>query len=353
MSDIFEKMQAYGCEELHFRLDPQSGLRAIVAINSTQLGDVTSGGVRLVEYASEDEALADVLRLSQAMTHKCAAIDAGLGGAKAVIWNRPQEKSPEMLRTFAKFVLDLGGRFRTAVDFGLTHEDGRIIKEICPYVEGESRAGDGFDAEADTTALGLVTAMKLAAQHVWGSPDLGARLVAVQGVGYVGRFLVEFLCQEGARVLAADVDPQALEWLAQQFPQVAVLPPGEIIQAPCDILAPCALGGIINQESIPGLRCRVICGAANNQLADPKGDSQALEARGILYLPDFIVNAGGIIQAVVEIAGGSKAQALERARELIGASVGRILERIALGGSTPQEIAEEMVRQKLATGRAA
>lgn len=346
MSGVFERMRRYGCEELHFRWDQVSGLRAIVAIHDTRLGEVTSGGVRLVDYPDEEAALEDALRLAQAMTHKCAAIDAGLGGAKAVLWNRPEEKTPELLEAFGRFVLHLGGRFRTAVDFGLSHADGRVIKAVCPYVEGESAAGEGFDHEADTTALGLVTAMESAARRRWGREGLAGLTVAVQGVGYVGGFLVERLLAAGARVLAAEVDPEIITRLRRDLPQVTLLPPEEILSARCDVLAPCALGGVLHPASIARLDCAVICGAANNQLLQPARDAALIEERGILYLPDFIVNAGGIIQACVELAQGDKAQAQARTRETIGRNVAFILDRHAAGVHT-LAAAQELVARAL------
>ncbi|MFH1059257.1 MAG: Glu/Leu/Phe/Val dehydrogenase dimerization domain-containing protein [Pseudomonadota bacterium] len=351
MSAIFDIMRAFDCEELHFCRDRATGLRAIVAIHDTRLGAITSGGARLVDYPDEEAALGDALRLSQAMTQKCAACGAGLGGAKAVIWNRPDQKTPALLEAFGRFVLHLGGRFRTAVDYGLSHDDGRVIKNVCPYIEGESAAGDGFENEADTTALGLITAMELAAAAMLGRVGLSGLTVAVQGVGYVGRFLVDFLVQAGARVLAADVDPAVLARLTQDHPQVAILPPEDILAAPCDILAPCALGGALNPHSIARLRCTIICGAANNQLLEPARDAALLSERGIFYLPDFIVNAGGIIQACVEIAQGTKAEAVDRAQSIIGRNVQKILAE-AERGVPPLAAALAIVQEALAAAEA-
>lgn len=347
MSGIFETMRRYECEELHFRYDRQTGLRAIVAIHDTRLGQTTSGGVRLVDYPDEEAALADALRLAQAMTHKCAASDAGLGGAKAVLWNRPEEKTPALLEAFGRFVLHLGGRFRTAVDFGLSHEDGRIIKAVCPYVEGESEAEAGFDHEADTTALGLITAMELAVPARLGREGLAGLTVAVQGVGYVGGFLVERLLAAGARVLAAEVDPAIIARLERQRPEVSLVPPEDLLATPCDILAPCALGGVLHPASIAKLGCAIICGAANNQLLEPERDAALIQARGILYLPDFIVNAGGIIQACVELAQGDKAQAQERTRATIGRNIAFILERHAAGETSTLAAAHALVARAL------
>lgn len=347
MSGIFETMRAYDCEELHFCWDRATGLRAIVAIHDTRLGATTSGGARLVDYADEDAALGDALRLSQAMTQKCAACGAGLGGAKAVLWNRPDQKTPALLEAFGRLVLHLGGRFRTAVDYGLSHDDGKVIKAVCPYIEGESEAGDGFENEADTTALGLVAAMELAAAERLGRSGLAGLAVAVQGVGYVGGFLVEMLLRAGAEVLAADVDPAVIERLRREQPAVTIVAPEEILAAPCDILAPCALGGVLNPHSIAKLRCAVICGAANNQLLNPERDAALISGRGILYLPDFIVNAGGIIQACVEIAKGTKAEAQARARQIIGRNVQQILAE-AGRGVAPLAAAQAIVDEALA-----
>lgn len=347
MSGIFEMMRQYDCEELHFRYDRATGLRAIVAIHDTRLGQTTSGGARLLDYPDEQAALTDALRLAQAMTHKCAAIGASLGGAKAVLWNRPDQKTPALLEAFGRFVLHLGGRFRTAVDFGLSHADGRIIKAVCPYVEGESEAAAGFDHEADTTALGLITAMELAAVARLGRQGLAGLTVAVQGVGYVGGFLVEHLLAAGARVLAAEVDPAVITRLTRERPEVTLIPAEEILAATCDILAPCALGGVLNPATIAKLNCAIICGAANNQLLDPVRDAALIQARGILYLPDFIVNAGGIIQACVELEQGTREQAQERARSIIGRNVAHILERHAADGTSTLVAAQELVARVL------
>lgn len=346
MSNIFEKMKATDCEELHFRFDPRTGLRSIIAIHSTHRGSVTSGGVRMMNYKNEDEALEDVLNLARAMTYKCAAINADLGGSKAVIWNSREEKNPALLKSFATFVNHLGGRYRTAVDYGLSHEDGRIIKSICPYIEGESDNNDGFDSEADTTALGVLKAMKIGWGYLAGNDSLAGVTVAVQGLGYVGRFLLEFLLKENAGVIGADIDQQIVEAVRNQYPQVTLVSPEQLLFESCDVLAPCAVGGILNEETIPRLKCKMICGAANNQLLTPQTDIQRLEKAKILYLPDFIVNAGGIIQAVVEMGKGTKEEALQ-GTSIIEENIRFILRHHSQSRRNTLDIANELVWQRL------
>ncbi len=346
MNNIFELMKEYQCEELHFRYDQKTGLRTIIAINNTELADVTSGGARLYDYKTEDDALADVLKLSQAMTYKCAAADINLGGSKAVLWNTEKQKSIDLLKIFGKFVNDLGGRFRTAVDLGLSNEDGRVIKEVCPYIEGESDNNDGFDCESDVTALGVIKAMKVGMKFLNGSSSLDSVTIAIQGLGYVGGYLVEFLQEENAKIIATDIKPELIDFYRKKYPEIVFVEPDQIISQKCDIFCPSAIGGIINIQTIPLLNCTLICGAANNQLLNPESDIFELAKRKILYLPDFIANAGGIIQADVEIKGGTKQKAIENT-QIIEKNIEFILNRYKNSDLTTIEIANELVKIKL------
>jgi leucine dehydrogenase len=349
MNSIFEKMKAYDCEELHFRYDPGTGLRAVIALHSTRRGEVTSGGVRMMDYPDEEAVLREVLNLSRAMTYKCAAIAAELGGSKAVLWNKPEQKKPAFLKVFGKFVKDLGGRYRTAVDYGLTHEDGEIIRSVCPYIEGESQDRQRFEPEAAVTARGVVEAMKIAVAYCLRLDSLGGLTVAVQGVGYVGRYLVDFLLREGVRVIAADIDSGIIATLRREYPAVQVVPAADLLSRECDILAPCALGEVLNPGTIPQLKCRIICGAANNQLKDPERDILLLKSRDILYLPDFIVNAGGIIQGIAEMKGEGREQ-VNKGLEIIKANTRCILERYrqSYPHKTTWDIALQLVNERLA-----
>jgi len=346
MSQIFELMKKYDCEELHFRYDPKTKLRAIIAINSTKRGSMCSGGVRMRNYKNEDEALWDALNLSLAMTQKCAAIKANVGGGKAIIWNTPKEKNADLLTCFAKFMCSLGGRFRTAVDVGLNHEDGETIIKTCPYVEGQPEKYGGLGTEGDTTAIGVIKAMKSGCKYLFGNKSLKGKIIALQGLGNVGSFMVEFLIKEKAILIIADTDGKIVKDIKMKHPSVKTVSPNEILFQKCDILSPCAIGGILNSKTIPKLRCGMICGAANNQLYKPKSDIRLIEKRGILFLPDFIVNAGGIIQAIVEINKGTKRQAI-RNTKIIEKNIAYILGEHKKTRKNTLEIAHELIDTRL------
>jgi valine dehydrogenase (NAD+) len=296
--DRTDHLKGAGHEQVVFCQDRASGLRAIIAIYSTALGPAL-GGTRFYPYASEADALEDVLKLSRAMAYKAACAGIDLGGGKAVIIGDPsRDKTEALLRAYGRYVQTLGGRYYTACDVGTYVEDMDVIAKETTYATGRSPEQGGAGDSAVLTAFGVFQAMRAAAEHTWGAPTLAGRRVAVEGVGKVGFHLVEHLLADGASVLASDVSSAALERVRSLGPVEAVdvdaLPTQD-----CDVFAPCALGGSITDELVPALQAAVVCGAANNQLAHP-GLEKPLADRGVLFTPDYVANAGGLVQVADE-----------------------------------------------------
>ncbi len=288
-------------EEVVFFHDPPSGLRAIVAIHSTALGP-SLGGTRFYPFASEEEALRDVLRLARGMTYKAAAAGLDLGGGKAVIIGDPKRiKSEELLRAYGRFLDTLGGRYVTAEDIGTSREDMDLIRRETRFVTGVSPELGGSGDPSPVTAYGVFLGMRAAAEEAWHEHGLRGRTVAVQGVGKVGYYLVKHLVEEGSKVVVADVDVDAVARVVRDF-GVDTAEPEKIHAVPCDVFAPCALGGIIRDDTIPELKCRVVAGAANNQLELPD-HGEALAELGIVYAPDYVINSGGLINVADELQG--------------------------------------------------
>ena len=288
-----------GHEQVVFCQDPASGLQAIIAIYSTALGPAL-GGTRFYPYASEADALEDVLKLSRAMAYKAACAGIDLGGGKAVIIGDPAtDKSEPLLRAYGRFVESLGGRYYTACDVGTYVQDMDVVARESRFVTGRSPEHGGAGDSAVLTAFGVFQAMRAAAQHTWGAPTLDGRRVGVEGVGKVGSHLVDHLVEDGAHVVISDVNPVALERVKALQPSVEVADREALPTMPLDVYAPCALGGSLDDETVPELRARVVCGGANNQLEHP-GVEQALAGRGILYTPDYVANAGGLCQVADE-----------------------------------------------------
>jgi leucine dehydrogenase len=300
--------QLAGHEQVVYFNDAASGLRAIVAIHSTELGPAL-GGTRFYPYRSDDEALRDVLRLSRGMTLKAAAAGLDLGGGKAVIIGDPlREKSEVLLRTYGRFVESLGGRYVTAEDVGTGRDDMDIVRRETRFVGGVSTALGGSGDPSPVTAYGVYLAMLACAEETWREHSLRGRRVAVQGAGKVGYHLIKHLVEDGgAEVIVADVDVDAVARAVRDF-GVQTAAADRIHAIECDVFAPCALGGIINDESLPQLRCSVVAGSANNQLDRPEHGA-ALAERAILYAPDFVANAGGLINVADELHGYVPARA--------------------------------------------
>lgn len=292
---IFEAMEKYGHEQLVFCYDKVSGLKAIIGVHDTTLGPAL-GGCRMWPYQSEDDAIYDVLRLSRGMTYKNSAMGLNLGGGKAVILaNSRTDKSEELFRAFGKFVETLGGRYITAEDVGISVEDITQVQVETSFVAGlPELSGDPSPA----TAFGTYRGMKACAKEVWGSESLRGKTVAVQGVGHVGYYLCRHLYDEGANLIVTDIYEDRLEPVVKEF-GAKVVKPEEIYGVQCDIFAPCALGAIINDETIPQLKCKIVAGAANNQLKEPRHGDTLMEM-GILYAPDFVINGGGVTNVAEE-----------------------------------------------------
>ena len=288
-------------EQVVFCHDEASGLKAIIAIYSTALGPAL-GGTRFHPYATEAEALTDVLNLSQGMAYKNALAGLDLGGGKAVIIGDPQTiKTEALLRAYGRFVQSLNGRYFTACDVGTFSPDMDVIARECDYVTGRTVEHGGAGDSSVLTAFGVYQGMRASAQHVWGDSALGGRTVGVAGVGKVGKHLVRHLLDEGAHVVITDPWAPAVEALVAEHPELRVVDSVDaLVREPLDVYAPCALGGALDDEVVDVLEAAIVCGAANNQLAHD-GIEKRLEERGIVYAPDYCVNAGGVMQVADEL----------------------------------------------------
>ncbi len=293
---IFDLMEQHDHENLFLCQEKSLGLKAIFAIHDTTLGPA-GGGIRMWHYHTEADAINDALRLARGMTYKWAAAGANLGGGKCVIIGDPRrDKTEGMFRALGRFMHRLGGLFLAGPDVGTTLRDMEIIRMETPYVVTVPESWGGPGDPSPATAFGVIRAMQASLKETYGSPDLQGRTVAVQGIGSVGEHVVALLIEAGAVVTIADIEREKAERIAAQY-NVKLAHPKEIHSLPVDIYCPCALGAVLNDQTLPELRCKIICGSANNQLAEDRhGDM--LEQRGILYAPDYIVNAGGAIFGV-------------------------------------------------------
>ena len=331
-------------EQVVFCQDPATGLRAIIAIYSTALGPAL-GGTRFHPYESEEAALADALDLSRAMAYKNSLAGLDHGGGKAVIWGDPDSiKSEALLRAYGRFIESLGGRYYTACDVGTYTADMDIVARETRFVTGRSVENGGCGDSSVLTAYGAFQGMRAAAEHVWGSATLAGRRVGIAGVGKVGRRLVDHLISDGASVVVTDVNQQALTPVLARYPQVDVVADtAALITSDIDVYAPCALGGALNDDTVPVLRATIVAGVANNQLAYP-GVEKLLEDRGILYAPDYVVNAGGVIQVADEINGFNIDRARARAAKIFDTTK-QILE-LAAGEGVPPAVAADLLAER-------
>ena len=305
---ISEMVRKLGHEQVVFCYDAETQLHAIIAIHDTTLGPAL-GGCRFWNYASEDDAIFDVLRLSRGMTYKAAVAGLSLGGGKAVIMGDPKKlKSPELFKRFGRFVQSLNGRYITAEDVNMGEEDIGLIATETSYVTGKSMKEGGSGNPSPVTAYGVFQGIKACAQFKYEKSDLSGLSVAVQGIGSVGANLCEMLHEHGVKLYISDMNQQALDKLKKSFgAQVVAL--DNIHKQEVDIYAPCALGAILNDQTIPEIKASIIAGAANNQLLDEAKHMKMLEDKGILYAPDYVINAGGIINVSHELKGYSEAAA--------------------------------------------
>ena len=310
---IFDQLERRSHEQVVFCHDEVTGLRAIVAIHDTTLGPAL-GGTRMWTYASDGDALTDALRLARGMTYKSAAAGLNLGGGKAVILGNAKTDKNEMLfRSYGRFVQGLGGRYITAEDVGTTVQDMEWVRMETDHVVGISRALGGSGDPSPFTALGVYEGIKASLKWQTGNESLEGKTVAVQGAGAVGRHLIRHLAEGGAKIVVADIDADNLARVTAAHDGIEVVDPKDIYAAACDVFAPCALGAVINDDTLPQLKCAIIAGSANNILAEDR-HAQALVERDIVYAPDYVVNAGGLINVANELEGYNTDRATQQVR---------------------------------------
>jgi leucine dehydrogenase len=323
---VIDRMKEHDHEQILFCNDAATGLRAIIAVHDTTLGPAL-GGTRMWPYASEADALEDVLRLSRGMTYKSALAGLDLGGGKAVIIGDARtQKTEAMFRRFGRFVESLNGRYITAEDVGMSVTEMVNIRKETRNVVGLPVSMGGSGDPSPVTAYGVFCGMKAAAKMAYGSDDLQKRKVAIQGGGNVGKYLVGHLLKEGATVYLTDIHDDKLAAIKAEHPAVQLVKPDEVIGLNVDIYAPCALGATVNDKTLPELKCSIIAGSANNQLANEEVHGRALMEKGILYAPDFLINAGGIINCAWERRGYDKQAALSQTEEIYNTAL-RIFQR--------------------------
>lgn len=299
-SFVLQRMQEMEHEQVVFCQDPASGLKAIIAIHNTTLGPAL-GGTRLWPYTTDGEAVVDALRLSRGMTYKAAISGLNLGGGKAVIIADPKQKSEALWRRYGKFVDSLGGKYITAEDVNTSARDMEFIALETKSVTGVPEYMGGSGDPSPFTAYGVFVGMKAAACKRWGNDSLEGKTVLVQGVGHVGQYLVEHLVKAGAKVKVSDIKDENLQKAKADFPSITIVENNDIFSEDMDIYAPCALGATLNDNSISKMKASIVAGAANNQLADENIHGPLLIQKGILYAPDFLINAGGLINVAAEL----------------------------------------------------
>ena len=342
---VFGQISFDDHEQVVFCNDKDTGLKAIIGIHNTVLGPAL-GGTRMWNYSSEWEALNDVLRLSRGMTFKSAITGLNLGGGKAVIiGDAKKDKTPEMMKRFGEFVHSLSGKYITAEDVGMETEDMDTVREVTPYVTGISESKGGSGNPSPITAYGVFMGMKAAAKFKYGTDDLEGKRVLVQGIGHVGETLVEYLREEGAEVFITDINEERMELISKKY-GAQIFPETDIYGAEVDIYAPCALGATINDDTINRLNVDVIAGAANNQLADEVTHGEILQKRGIVYAPDFLINAGGIINVYAELENYDRQEIMRKTENIYDTTL-KILEKAAKDDITTHFAALQVAKQRI------
>ncbi len=312
---VFGQLSFDNHEQIVFCNDKDTGLKAIIGIHNSVMGPAL-GGTRMWNYANEWEALNDVLRLSRGMTYKSAITGLNLGGGKAVIiGDAKTQKTPEMMRKFGEFIHSLSGRYITAEDVGMETSDMDIVRDVTPFVAGISESRGGSGNPSPVTAYGVFMGMKAAAKYKFGSDNLNGKKVLVQGIGHVGETLVDYLTKEGSIVSISDINENRLEEVGKKY-GAKIQNSTDLYSADVDIYAPCALGATINDETVYKIKAKIIAGAANNQLANENTHGQILRERGIVYAPDFLINAGGIINVYAEIAKYDRAESMRKTENI-------------------------------------
>lgn len=345
---LFQELEQTGHEQVAFFYDRETGLKSIVGIHSTVLGP-TLGGCRMWNYRDESEALRDVLRLSRAMTYKSAVAGLDLGGGKGIIIGDPKTKNkPELLKAFGRAVETLGGVYVTTEDVGIGVPDVDVIRSTTQYAVGGSQVGGAGDPSR-MTALGLYQGINAVLKHVPLSGNgMTGLTVAVQGIGNVGYRLLKYLAEAGANLVVCDISADRVERAAKEYGAKAVSPE-EIYSVDCDIFAPCALGAVLNSRTIPQLRCKVVAGAANNQL-ELASDGLALHERGILYIPDYAINAGGLINVAAELDGYDENAVREKVKEIYS-TIDTILARSIAENILPVQVADSLAEERIELAR--
>ena len=345
MDPVFGQMSFDDHEQIVFCNDKDTGLKAIIGIHNSVMGPAL-GGTRMFNYANEWEALNDVLRLSRGMTFKAAITGLDIGGGKAVIiGDAKTQKTPELMRKFGEFVHSLSGRYITAEDVGMETSDMDIVRDVTPYVTGISEARGGSGNPSPVTAYGVYMGMKAAAKQQFGSDVLSGKKVLVQGIGHVGETLVEYLTKEGAIVTIADINEEKLNEVSAKY-HAEIYKGEDLYTADVDIYAPCAMGATLNDNTVHKIKAKVIAGAANNQLADENVHGAILQERGILYAPDFLINAGGIINVYAEIAHYDKAEIMRKTENIYNTTL-EIFDFAIANKTTPHKAALTIAQNRI------
>ena len=344
---VFGQLSFDNHEQIVFCNDKDTGLKAIIGIHNTVLGPAL-GGTRMWNYNNEWEALNDALRLSRGMTFKSAITGLNLGGGKAVIiGDAKTQKTPELMKKFGEFVHSLSGKYITAEDVGMTTGDMDLVREVTPYVTGISESKGGAGNPSPITAYGVFMGMKAAAKFKYGSDVLEDKSVFVQGIGHVGESLVEHLTNEGAKVTIADINQERLEEVRSKY-DVTIYRGEDIYSEPMDIYAPCALGATINDDTIHKLTASIIAGAANNQLADEIKHGKLLQDKDILYAPDFLINAGGIINVYAELENYDRQEIMRKTENIYNTTL-EILDRAKANNISTNVAAMSIAKERIET----
>lgn len=341
--NIYQAIKKGNYEQVVICYEPSVKLEMIVVIHNTVLGP-SLGGLRMWLYANEDEAIRDCMRLARGMTYKAAAAGLDVGGGKSVVIADPKkDKTEALLRTIGKFVNSLNGRYIIAEDVGTTVEDMEQAHKETDFVVGLPESMGGGGDPSPVTAYGTFEGLKACLEEVYGDPSIKGKAVAVQGVGKVGYALARMLHEAGAKLILTDIDQEKLKKAVREFKAKAVSTE-EIYKASCDVFAPCALGGIINAQTIPKLKCKIVAGSANNVLKE-SGDGLLLHKRGVLYAPDYVINAGGLINVVCEREGYNRQNAMRRTRKIYN-TLKKLIAR-----SKKENIPTSQVADKIAEAR--
>jgi len=343
---VFGQLSFDDHEQVVFCNDKDTGLKAIIGIHNTVLGPAL-GGTRMWQYKNEWEALNDALRLSRGMTFKAAITGLNLGGGKAVIiGDAKTQKTPELMKRFGEFVHSLSGKYITAEDVGMETSDMDLVREVTPYVTGISESKGGAGNPSPITAYGVYMGMKAAAKYQFGTDKLENKKVFVQGIGHVGETLVDHLVKEGAQVVIDDINEERLQAVSKNY-GATIYRGDDLYSEAMDIYAPCALGATVNNDTVYKINAKVIAGAANNQLATEGVHGQILRERGIVYAPDFLINAGGIINVYAELEGYGKKEIIQKTENIYNTTL-EILENANVNGVTTNHAALNIANDRIA-----